>query len=296
MRESLQTFQSNNYSQHGEDGILEEVFSRLREHIPLDNWCVEFGAWDGVFLSNTCHLIRNKGYNAVLIEGNAKRVEQLNRNLPQANVLKICAFVHFAGSSSLDHILATTHIPAEFDFLSIDVDGVDYYILEGLQNFRPKIICIEFNPTIPNAVDFVQPKDFSVKQGSSARAILRLANSKGYQLIAVTGCNLMFVRNDIAIHVVDAVPTLEESNAAGNDPQYLFVGYDGTLLSNKGTVCLPWHSGIKVPLQKIQVLPRLLRVFSGDYGVVRRVAFALVFLVMLPAQFQPILAKYRRKR
>ena len=34
---------------------------------------VEFGAWDGRHLSNTCHLVESRGYSAVLIEGDEKR-------------------------------------------------------------------------------------------------------------------------------------------------------------------------------------------------------------------------------
>jgi hypothetical protein len=33
-----------------------------------DKWCMEFGAWDGQFLSNTCNLIENGDYSAVMIE------------------------------------------------------------------------------------------------------------------------------------------------------------------------------------------------------------------------------------
>jgi hypothetical protein len=32
----------------------------------------------------------------------------------------------------------------EIDFLSIDVDGIDYYLLKEI-NFKPKLICIEYN-------------------------------------------------------------------------------------------------------------------------------------------------------
>ena len=32
----------------------------------------------------------------------------------------------------------------EIDFLSIDVDGIDYYLFKEI-NFKPKLICIEYN-------------------------------------------------------------------------------------------------------------------------------------------------------
>jgi hypothetical protein len=64
----LAQYASDTYSQFGEDGIIAECLSRISAVAPLNKWCVEFGAWDGVHLSNTCRLIREEGYSAVLVE------------------------------------------------------------------------------------------------------------------------------------------------------------------------------------------------------------------------------------
>ena len=45
------------FSQSGEDGVLEYILSKLPKR---DNWCVEFGAWDGMHLSNTYYFIKEK--------------------------------------------------------------------------------------------------------------------------------------------------------------------------------------------------------------------------------------------
>src|SRR5579872_645620 len=156
----LNAYAHNVYSQFGEDGIVAEIIHRIELHIAIDKWCVEFGAWDGVYLSNSYQLIKNKGYKAVLIEGDAKRHADLCKNIPSDEVIKLCEFVHFEGASSLDNILKKTNIPVDFDFMSIDIDGCDYHIWASLTDYRPKVICIEFNPTIPNEVEFVQPKTF----------------------------------------------------------------------------------------------------------------------------------------
>ena len=37
------------------------------------------------------------------------------------------------------------HGPTEFDFVSIDVDGLDYQILKAFKKHLPKVICIEVN-------------------------------------------------------------------------------------------------------------------------------------------------------
>jgi hypothetical protein len=273
MMKDLKHFESNTYSQNGEDGVIREIFSRLKTSIELDRWCVEFGAWDGVYLSNTCRLIREEEYRAVLIEGDSKRVDKLLQNFPRDEVIKVCRFVGFEGENTIDRILSETPIPKDFDFLSVDIDGVDYYIFESIRNYKPKVVCIEFNPSIPNEVDWVQDKNFNVKQGSSAKALIRLAHSKDYALVHTTACNLIFVRRDLEAFVVDHEKTIEELNVAGNDPTYLFVGYDGTLLSNKRDVNLVWH-GLKIHIDQLQPLPKALRVYGGDYRTFHRLIFA----------------------
>jgi hypothetical protein len=48
-------FARNEYSQGGEDGILQEIFRLIDTNdIPF---CVDVGAWDGVHLSNTRALL-----------------------------------------------------------------------------------------------------------------------------------------------------------------------------------------------------------------------------------------------
>ena len=51
-------YQSDIYSQNGEDGVIAEILTHLQLW-DKDNWCVEFGAWDGKHLSNTFALVQN---------------------------------------------------------------------------------------------------------------------------------------------------------------------------------------------------------------------------------------------
>jgi hypothetical protein len=61
----LLDFKSDTYSQTGEDGIIKKILEIIPQN---DKWCVDFGAWDGLYLSNTRNLIETKGYSAILIE------------------------------------------------------------------------------------------------------------------------------------------------------------------------------------------------------------------------------------
>lgn len=285
VKSDLAGFRKNINSQFGEDGIIEEILGRIGRGHALDRWCVEFGAWDGLHLSNTCNLIRNQGYKAVLIEGNAERHRDLCRNFPSEDVVKVCRFVTFDGDSTLDGILGETPIPKDFDFLSIDIDGCDYFILESLRIYRPKVICIEYNPTIPNEVEFVQPKDFSIKQGSSAKAITRLAATKGYTLVATTYCNLILVRNEFRESVVgpDEV-SLDLLRDDADCRTFLFVGYDGTILSNKSSLPMPWHK-MELDLVSLQQLPGFLRRLPPDYNFIQKMALSVVLFFKFPRQF-----------
>src|SRR5450631_2050388 len=103
--EPLAKFERNVYSQFGEDGLIEEILLRISGGHELSRWCVEFGAWNGVFLSNTCRLIREDGYRAVLIEPVPQRFAELCENFPDDHVVKLQSFVETAGENSLDSLL-----------------------------------------------------------------------------------------------------------------------------------------------------------------------------------------------
>ncbi|WP_101068752.1 class I SAM-dependent methyltransferase [Roseovarius salinarum] len=276
MQNDLADHRANVHSQAGEDGVITEILSRLGV---LDaahpRWCVEFGAWDGVHLSNTCNLIRNHGFRAVLIEGSKRRYRQLCRNFPGDTVAKLCGFVGFEASDNLDAHLSRTDIPRDFDFLSIDVDGCDYHVWESLTAYRPKVVCIEFNPTIPLDVEFVQPRDFSVKWGSSLKAFDTLARRLGYTPVAVTDANLVSVRDDLVTKVVgDDLRSVEELTS-GAARRLVFIGFDGTVLTNFDRLPMPWHA-IEGRPEDIQVLPRFLRRYSGDYNPSQRMVWAVL--------------------
>lgn len=270
----LEQFAKNVYSQNGEDGIVEEILNRLGNSVELTRWCVEFGAWDGVYLSNTCNLIRNRGFSAVMIEGEPDRIKDLERHFPQPDVIKICSFVSLSGNNTLDSILAKTPIPREFDVLSIDIDGCDYWILDSLSEYSFLVLVIEFNPTIPNAISYVQQPDFSIKRGASAKSLVDLGSRKGLSLAAVTSCNLIFVRNEFIETVVtdsQAPPTLEQLRDDSENAVYAFMGYDGTMILSRDLV-LPWH-GARVNKNSLQPVPLIFRKFPGDWGKFRGVAW-----------------------
>ena len=183
----------NIHSQNGEDGIIEELLKRLDiKH----GWVCEFGAWDGIHLSNTFNLVE-KGFNAVFIEGDVNKYNDLLNTVQKyKNIIPLNAFVDYNNNeNSLDNLLSKTNIPKDFDILSIDIDSYDYQVWKSVQLYHPKIVIIEINSTV-NTNNHEYIHDSIKYNGTGFGPTLNLGIEKGYTFILHTG-NMFFIRNDL---------------------------------------------------------------------------------------------------
>lgn len=275
----LNEYAANVTSEKGEDGIIAKALTVLPS---LNRWCVEFGAWDGKFASNTFDLVDRQNYNVVLIEGAKDRYSDLQAKYPHKDrATLINEFVGWSESDGLDRILSRHPIPRDFDFLSIDIDGNDYHVWRAMTEYRPKLVLIEFNFTIANAVDFAQPADSKCQQGSSAAALVRLAKEKGYELIAATFLNLLFVER--AYYDLFSIPDNSLEVMRDEEPNYVYFGYDGTVFLH-GRCALEWHPGLRLDERKVQVLPRMLRSYQPNYTNFQKSMFRVFFLCTNPKE------------
>lgn len=251
-------------SQDGEDGIIEKIFEVMR---PANRWCMEIGAYDGKLLSNTWNLIVHHGWEGVLIEGRNLLYEQLARRYSPDNreaegrcaarVKLVHQYAAFDGHRSLDAILSKAGAPPDLDFASIDIDSNDWHLWDTLQRYRPRVLLIEFNATIPNDVYFVQQRDVNVTHGCSLLALVELGKRKGYELVATTVGNAFFV--DARFYPAFGIPD-NDVDAMYFYPHLqsrLFQGYDGELLL-AGYRRLHWPN-LPFSQDDIQVLPPSLR-------------------------------------
>ena len=265
----LAAFAADVHSQCGEDGILAEILRRLGD---LDHWAVEFGAWDGVMMSNTAALAE-RGWERVLIEGDpAKHQELVRRYAGDSSTIAIRGMVGWEGRQALDSLLAATPVPEDFDVLSIDIDGNDYHAWAAVERYNPKVVIVEFNPTVRNGVRYVQPRDSAINRGCSISSLNDLAVKKGYRLVAATEFNGFFVREDLLprVGVRDNEPETLRTDTSWQAE--LFFGFDGVAMIRGGRG-LFWHRASVPP--EVRMVPRLFVGFPGSFGRVRWLAFRL---------------------
>lgn len=222
----LSDFSTNVFSQFGEDGIVQKIFQIIGiSH----NVCIEFGAWDGFYLSNTANLWTN-GWKGILIEGNVERYCTLVENTKGYDCHCINLYVTHSGDNVLENIIRRNNLPQQIDLLSIDIDGDDYYIFGSMTDLRPRVIICEYNPTIPSHIDLVPEPGNCF--GSSALALVKLAERKGYSLISMTETNCFFVTNDLFHHFSDYETSLP-SLALTDHLTYLMTGYSGEYIASR---------------------------------------------------------------
>lgn len=197
--ESLLKFSKNIYSQNGDDGIIERIFTNVQTK---NKTCCEFGAWDGIHLSN-CRKLILEGWQAVMIEADQEKYKKLTKTYAEnPDVLCVNTFVDTA-NNSVAAICTQSGMPY-LDFLSIDIDGLDYQIFEQL-TIQPTVVCVEVNAGhLPEDTEFV-PVDIAMHNvGQPLGLFVYAADKQGYGLVAYNG-NAYFVRRDALCADLDEI-------------------------------------------------------------------------------------------
>ncbi len=190
------------FSQHGEDGILREIFRRIAT---TSRFFVEFGCGKHGTENNTLALLIG-GWRGCWLEWNrvhVKRIAATFRNHVSQGQLSVQAA--FLTAENINEIFTGLNVPAEFDLLSIDADGNDYWFWKALKGFSPRVVVIEYNAVFPPYMRWVMkydPRhrwDGSSHFGASLKSLELLADQKGYRLVGCdfSGSNAFFVREDL---------------------------------------------------------------------------------------------------
>ena len=185
-------------SQNNEDGIIDFLSKNI---LKPNKIFFEIGFDYHEF--NSLNLIK-QNWSGTLIDGDIIKCDKLSaclkKKFPQEEITVKNKFIDY---DNINEIITKDININNFDFLSLDTDGMDYWILENL-NFNPKIICAEFNPwlgkfkalTVPKKKQFNYQSDMFY--GASLKAFKNLLNKKGYKLVALesSGNNAFFINQE----------------------------------------------------------------------------------------------------
>jgi hypothetical protein len=170
------------YSQYGEEGYLQFIFKNIGIK---SKFLVDIGENNGTYLSNTKQF-RNEGWTGILIDG---------KPFPDVHQ-------HYVSADNIIDILKRHNCPEEFDLLSLDIDGQDYWVLrELLREFRPRVIISEYNSEFTDSRTIEYDPNFYFKAtdyyGYTFEAGLKLADEFGYRVIFQNAnLNMYYLRKD----------------------------------------------------------------------------------------------------
>ena len=182
--------------------LFQDIWVSFETGGKRDGFFVEFGATDGVSLSNTLMLERDLGWSGVLGEPNPVWLSELRQNRPLSRIATECVWsrsgemLTFLATSakelgtvstfatndrhakareshrpvtvpsiSLNDLLVANNAPLEIDYISIDTEGSEYEILQGFDfdRWNVQLFSIEHNHT------------------ENEKRIVDLMEGKGYQ-------------------------------------------------------------------------------------------------------------------
>ena len=218
------------YSQNGEDGILEFIFSKIGT---TNKFSVEFGVGNG-FECNTVYLLEKKGWTGLMMDYGADQDIQWKGILKKAwsnknigfskNIKKYVNFskkiikrkersIHYTldikneriTAENIENLFQKYQVPKNFDLLSIDIDYNDFWVWKAISKFHPRVLVIEFNSSVPPTESKVVPYDPNAQWdgtnyfGASLLALKNLSLEKNYTLLGCdsNGINAFFCKSDL---------------------------------------------------------------------------------------------------
>lgn len=200
---SLRDFEFTVFSQWGEDGIIQH----LVRHVPIANRTfIEFGVQD-YCESNTRFLLMKDHWQGYVIDGSESNMTRLRASYFYWKH-SLAAKTAFITRDNVAGLLDESGFDKDLGILSVDVDGVDYYLLEQLAHWKARIVIVEYNAvfgseravTVPYDASFVRAKAHSsnLYYGASLPAFQKLLDTRGYALVGVNsvGNNAFFVRRE----------------------------------------------------------------------------------------------------
>ncbi|MFT2008808.1 hypothetical protein ACMA1I_09055 [Pontibacter sp. 13R65] len=181
------------YSNFGE----EERINYFLEHLDHKKIAVDIAAHDGVFMSNTYKLYK-AGYSGLAVECDDVKFSSLASSYKKFGRVSLSKTLVYP--DNVIKLLEGNEIPYDFGFLSFDIDGYDYFVLnELLKKYRPTLICAEINEKIPYPIKFTVRYDrnymWEVNHffGQSIGQLYTLCEKYDYDLVELYYNNVFLV-------------------------------------------------------------------------------------------------------
>jgi hypothetical protein len=204
------------YSQHGEDGILLYIYSKIGV---TNRRFVEFGVEDGTEC-NAANLAINFGFSGLLMDGDESNIER-GRRFYRATLGDEASRVTLAQSwvtaENINDTIRSRGFEGEIDLLSIDIDGNDYWVWKAIEVVQPRIVIVEYNAALGAERSETIPYDPKFNRwtehesgfyfGASLAALTKLGREKGYALVGCesSGANAFYVRKELLNDAIAAV-------------------------------------------------------------------------------------------
>ena len=192
------------YSQWGEDGIIDWLINKLPT---VSKTFLEIGTQD-YKESNTRFLLTNRNWDGFLIEGDESAVKKIkSQRIYWKHNLKVRN--KFITKDNINDVVQSLNVPKKLGLLSLDIDGIDYWVLKELSVINPSIIICEFNSlfgeknsiTVPYKKNFIRSKEHysNLYYGASIQAFVGLMKKKNYHLLGTNsaGNNAFFIRKNL---------------------------------------------------------------------------------------------------
>ncbi len=193
------------FSQFEEDGKLLYIFSLLGMGTKT---FVDLGSHDCVN-SNCANFAVHFNWKGLFVDGDPSLLaigKNFYKKIPNAWSYKPHFFNAFITKDNINDLLQQQGYTGPIEFLSIDIDGNDYWVWQAIEVIQPKVVLVECqvafglrNLVVPYQADFVNDVTQNNYYGASGMALQKLGKKKGYRLVGSNdyGNNLFFIRNGL---------------------------------------------------------------------------------------------------
>lgn len=214
--ERLVDYEFGVYSQWGEDGILSYLINILR---PEHESFIEFGV-ENYTEANTRWLLEYRNWRGLVIDGSESHIRCI-RESELYWKRSLSAVAGMVTRENIDTLIRVNGFAGPIGILSIDIDGMDYWVWERIDSVDPLIVVVEYNSlfgpdrfvTVPYRPDFTRHTAHysGIYCGASLAALVALGERKGYAFVGSNsaGNNAFFVKRTHLAPPLRALTTRE---------------------------------------------------------------------------------------